>query len=59
MLVGGDLYEQEEEFFEFVKSRPENTVEEWMQCLKCPIIHIDGTKSVKENVDFIFGQLQN
>ncbi len=59
MLRGGDLYEQEEKFFELVKSRPENTVEEWIQTLKCPIIRIDGTKPIEENVDFIIEQLQN
>ena len=59
MLIGGDLYEQEEKFFEFVKSRPENTVEEWIQSLKCPIIRIDGTKPIEENVYFIIKQLQN
>ncbi|MCM1244177.1 MAG: AAA family ATPase [Roseburia sp.] len=59
MLMGGDLYEQEKRFFEFVESRPENTVEEWIQSLKCPIliIRIDGTKSIEENVDFIIEQL--
>lgn len=31
MLLGGDLHEQEEKFFDFVKSRPENTVEEWVK----------------------------
>lgn len=50
MLSGGDLYEKEEEFFEFVKSRPENTVEVWLQSLHCPIIRVDGTKSIEENV---------
>lgn len=59
MLMGGDLYEQEEKFFEFVESRPENTVEEWIRSLKCPIIRIDGTKTIKENVDLIIGRLQN
>ncbi len=59
MLRGGDLYEQEGKFFELVKSRPENTVEEWIQSLKCPIIRIDGTKPVEENVAFIIEQLQN
>ncbi len=58
MLTGGDLYEQEERFFDFVKSRPENTVEEWIQSLKCPIIRVDGTKPIKENVDFITERLQ-
>ena len=59
MLTGGDLYEQEEKFFEFAESRPENTVEEWIQSLKCPVIRVDGTKSIEENVDFIIEQLQN
>ncbi len=58
MLRGGDLYEYEEKFFELVKSRPENTVEEWIQSLKCPVIRIDGTKPVEENVAFIIEQLQ-
>lgn len=58
MLTGGDLYEQEERFFDLVNSRPENTVEEWILSLKCPIIRIDGTKAIQENVDFIVEQLQ-
>lgn len=59
MLLGGDLYEQEEKIFRFVESRDENIVEEWVKYLKCPIIRIDGTKPIEENVDFIIGQLQN
>lgn len=59
MLIGGDLYEQEEKFFDFAKSRPENTVEEWVRSVKCPVIRIDGTKPVEENVDFIMEQIQN
>ena len=58
MLLGGDLYEQEERFFALVKSRPENTVEEWVQCLKCPIVRIDGTKPIGENTDFIINQMR-
>ena len=57
MLPGGDLHEQEEGFFEFVKSRAENTVKEWVQLLSCPILRIDGTKPVEENVDFIINQI--
>lgn len=59
MQIGGDLHEQEEKFFDFVKSRPENTVEEWVQSLKCPILRIDGTKPVEENIDYIMEQIQN
>lgn len=57
MLLGGDLHEQEEHFFDFVKSRAENTVEEWVKCLNCPIIRIDGTKPIEENINFIIEQI--
>ena len=59
MLLGGDLYEQEERFFSFVKSRAENTVERWIQSLNCPIIRIDGTKPMEENIDFVIKQIQS
>ena len=53
MLPGGDLYEQEATFFDFVKSRTENTVEDWVNSLSCPIVRIDGTKPVEENIEYI------
>lgn len=59
MLAGGDLYEQEERFFAFVESRPENIVEEWIRYVKCPVIRIDGTKPTKQNVVSIMEWLQN
>lgn len=59
MLIGGDLHEQEERFFDFVKSRSENAVEEWVQSLKCPVLRIDGTEPMEENVDFVMEQIQN
>ncbi len=59
MLAGGDLYEREERFFDFAGSRPENTVEDWIRSLKCPIIRIDGTKPVEENINFIIARLHN
>ena len=45
MLPGGDLHEQEEKFFEFVTSRPESTVEEWIQLLSCSILNSVYTRS--------------
>ena len=53
MLSGGDLYEQEKHFFDLVKSRAENSVEEWTKSLNCPVIRIDGTKPIEENINFI------
>lgn len=57
ILRGGDLHEQEEKFFDLIKSRSENTVEDWVQSLKCPVLRIDGTKTIEENVDFIIEQI--
>lgn len=59
MLAGGDLYKQEERFFAFVESRPENIVEEWIRYVKCPVIRIDGTKPTEQNVTSIMQWLQN
>ena len=50
MLPGGDLYEQEEAFFCYVDSKAETTVEEWIEDLHCPILRVDGTKPIAENV---------
>lgn len=57
MLPGGDLHEQEERFFDLVKSRAENTAEEWVRSLNCPVIRIDGTKPIEENTNFILEQI--
>ena len=56
MLISGDFHEQEEKFFDFVEAQPENTVEEWVKSLKCPVLRFDGTKPVEENVNFIMGK---
>lgn len=58
ILPDGDLYEQEEAFFEFVKSRDESTVEEWIKTLNCPVIKLDGTKPVEENVNSMIDRIK-
>lgn len=59
ILPGGDLYEWEEQFFDLVASRAENTVKEWAGTLHCPIIPVDGTNSVEENIAYILTRIQN
>ncbi len=58
MLPGGDLYAQEEEFFRMAESRREDYVEKWLQGMQCPVIRIDGTKSIEENIEFITAQMK-
>ena len=59
MLLGGDLYEQEEKFFRLVESRDENTIEEWVRSLKGPVMRIDGTKPIDENTNFIIALMRD
>lgn len=59
MLQGGDLYELEEAFFEYIENRPENHVEKWVETLNCPIIRVDGTKTIEENIEFIKWFIKN
>lgn len=56
-LPGGDLYEKEASFFEFVSSRPEDAVAEWADVLRCPLLRVDGERPVEENVERIVGWL--
>ena len=59
MQPGGDLYEKEEAFFDMAASRTESYVENWLQTLNCPIIRVDGTKPVADNVRLIVEQLRH
>ena len=58
MQRGGDLHEAEEQFFAFAASRSETLVEDWLESLNCPVLRVDGTKAIAQNVDFIVGQIQ-
>ena len=49
ILKGGDMYEQEQIFFDFVASRPLSRIDQWAKTLTCPIIQIDGTINWYEN----------
>ena len=40
---GGDMYEQEQRFFDFVATRPLFKIDQWAETLTCPVIRVDGT----------------
>ena len=50
MLPGGDLYQQEERFFNLVKNRSEDRVSSWLARIGLPVIHLDGTLPVERNI---------
>ena len=53
MLPGGDLYQQEEQFFRMAASKSEHDVEDWLRTLHCPVLPVDGRKSIEETITFI------
>ena len=46
---GGDMYDQELRFFDFVASRPLSKIDEWAETLTCPVIHVDGRSDWRIN----------
>jgi adenylate kinase family enzyme len=58
ILPGGDLYEKEEAWFSLTDSRPEDYTEKWLETVNCPVIRVDGTLPVQQNVDYLVSALE-
>ena len=56
---GGDLFNKEQNWFSIVDSRPEDYVLLWLETIKCPVIRVDGTLPVEENVNFLLSIFAN
>lgn len=54
---GGDYYEQITSFHRFCASRDENLVDEWLKTIGCPIISVDGTLPICDNVNLLAEKL--
>lgn len=59
VLTGGDMYEQQLEFRNVVRNRDERMIEESVKRLKCPIIVLDGTADITDNLNKIIGAIDN
>lgn len=46
----GDMYKSSEQFIEFARTRDLSVIEKWADTLTCPIIHLDATKPISENI---------
>lgn len=57
-MPGGDLYEREKWFFDHISARPEDHASRWLATLDVPVLRVDGTKPVPENVALIRAWLQ-
>ena len=56
ILEGGDMFEQEENFFRFAASRPLARIEQWAAQLSCPVLRVDGMQPISENAQWIAAQ---
>lgn len=59
MMPGGDLYEQERAFFDLVSSRSEDYVQNCLTAFDHPVIRVDGTRPVAENIRFITDRISD
>ena len=53
ILDGGDLAQRENAWFALVESRPEDYVEKWLESVDRPVIRVDGTRPIEENVEYL------
>ena len=53
MLLGGDFYESEKRFYDLVAARPEDYAVRWLDAVDIPVLRVDGTRPVGENVALI------
>ena len=59
ILPGGDLYDAESKWFSLTDSRPDTYVSDWLETVNCPVIRIDGTLPVENNLDYIVSELSD
>jgi len=52
-MPGGDLYEREMWFFDHISARPEDYAKRWLAKVEIPVLRVDGTRPVGENIDLI------
>jgi uridine kinase len=50
---GGDMYDQHMKFIDFVALRSLSGIEQWAGTLVCPVLRVDGTKSISENTEMV------
>lgn len=51
VLAGGDMFEQQMEFSKVVEKRDSKSIEESIRKIGCPVIVLDGTLPVTENIE--------
>lgn len=53
VLEGGDMYEQEQNFFRSCAERSDEKIINWLDTLSCCVLRLDGTDTVQNNIEKI------
>jgi len=53
VLYGGDLYYKEKSFIDMVNNRSDNYTLDWLNTVNIPVVKVDGTMPIDENVSII------
>ena len=53
VLEGGDMYEQEQNFFRSCAERSDEKIINWLDTLSCYVLRLDGTDTVQNNIEKI------
>ena len=59
ILAGGDLYEREQAFFDFVAERTPEKIEKWLGTLSCDVLCLDATESPEANAEKICAYIRD
>ncbi len=59
VLLGGDMYEQEQKFFDFCAGRSDEKIVKWLETLSCPVMRLYGTEKIENNVNIILSVIKN
>ena len=58
VLEGGDMYEQEQKFFDFCAGRSDEKIVKWLEALSCHVMMLDGTDTIENNIEKIFSLIK-
>lgn len=56
-MPGGDMYAQQLEFREVIRSKDDSVVKKSIEKLGCPVIVIDGTLPIEENIETMLSHI--
>ncbi len=54
---GGALYDKEQKWFALVNSRPDDYVLTWLETIECPVIRVNGTLAIEDNIKYLMSVL--